>query len=181
MKAVRFLGVGFLVLGAGLLAGCGQGDGAGQKPKADAIAVMVPTLGSQTAGVVEFVKTPQGVRILATMAKLSAGEHGFHIHEFGDCSSADAASAGGHYNPGGHPHAGPDADQRHVGDLGNIVADASGSARFDAVIAGVTLEGPDSVIGRSVVVHADPDDLTTQPAGSSGKRLACGVIGIAGR
>jgi len=181
MKTLRFLAAAVGVAALLLTTGCGDGGGLGErKPKADAIAVMVPTQGNETAGVVEFVRTDGGLRVMATLAKLPPGEHGFHIHQYGDCSSGDAGSAGGHFNPGNTPHGAPDAAERHAGDLGNIVADEQGNASLDHVFSGIALEGDTSIIGRSVIVHAGADDFTTQPTGAAGKRLACGVVGIAG-
>ena len=111
---------------------------------------------------------------------LAPGNHGFHVHEFGDCTAADGSSAGGHFNPTNQPHAGPDADARHVGDMGNIEADASGAAKLDYLDHSMSLANDDrSIIGRSVVVHAKADDFKSQPAGDSGARVACGVIGRA--
>jgi superoxide dismutase, Cu-Zn family len=146
-----------------------------------AVAVLHPTRDSEVRGTVEFMKTPQGVRVVAEIQGLTPdSKHGFHIHEFGDCTAEDAASAGDHYNPTDQPHGGPTDQRRHVGDFGNIEADADGHARFEMVDSVIMLEGPHSIIGRSVVVHAEEDDLTTQPSGEAGDRLACGVIGIAG-
>lgn len=160
------------------MAGCG-GEPFQVAPKADAVAVLVPTAGSTTTGTVIFAKTEQGLRVIAKISNLSPGPHGFHIHEFGDCRAPDASSAGNHFNPGKGTHGAPDAETRHVGDLGNVVGNGSGVAAMDAVIAGLQLEGPDMIIGRSVIVHADADDMQTQPTGGAGPRLACGVIGIA--
>jgi superoxide dismutase, Cu-Zn family len=104
-------------------------------------------------------------------------EHGFHIHEKGDCSAADATSAGGHYNPDGAAHGRAGTPPHHAGDLPSLTADAHGNVRVDQVLEGVTLApGPTSIVGRSLVVHRDRDDFTTQPAGNSGPRVACGVI-----
>ena len=144
-----------------------------------AVAVLMPTTGSSVRGLVRFEAVQGGIIIQARVEGLPAGDHGFHIHELGDCSATDGTSAGGHYNPTDAPHAGPGAAQRHVGDLGNITADAQGTATLDRVDGVVQLSGPQSVIGRSVIVHAGADDLTTQPTGAAGGRLACGVIGIA--
>src|SRR5262249_32337872 len=103
-----------------------------------------------------------------------------HVHQFGDCSATDASSAGAHFNPTNQPHAGPDAAARHEGDMGNVEADASGNAKLDYVDHQISLANDaKSAIGRSVVVHAKPDDLKTQPSGDSGARIACGVIGWA--
>jgi Cu-Zn family superoxide dismutase len=144
-----------------------------------AICVIHPLGESKVAGKVTFVKQTDGVAIHAEITGLTPGEHGFHIHEWGDCSSADGMSTGGHYNPTKAPHAGHDAAQRHIGDFGNIAADATGKATLNRVDRHLVLEGPNSIIGRAIVVHANRDDLTTQPSGNAGGRVACGVIGIA--
>jgi Cu-Zn family superoxide dismutase len=144
-----------------------------------AIAVLHPTAGNKVAGTVTFTEEADGVRVQANLNGLTPGTHGFHVHEFGDCSAADLASAGAHFNPTNEPHAGPDAAKRHEGDMGNVEADASGNAKLDYVDHHISLTNDkDSVIGRSVVVHAKADDLKSQPAGDSGARIACGVIGI---
>ncbi|MFZ0930411.1 MAG: superoxide dismutase family protein [Syntrophobacteraceae bacterium] len=145
----------------------------------DAIAVMNPTEGSKVRGVVSFTKDGKGVRIVAKIEGLSPGPHGFHIHEFGNCTSPEANSAGGHFNPTDMPHAGPKSEKRHAGDLGNLEADKNGVARLEWTDNVISLEGPASIIGRSVIVHAQADDFKTQPTGASGARVACGVIGIA--
>ena len=135
-----------------------------------------PASGSQVTGRVVFKQEEQGVRIVAELKGLKPGVHGFHIHEKGDCSAPDASSAGGHFNPKGQPHAGPDAGLRHVGDLGNLVADEKGNAAYERLDKVIQLNGPDTIIVRSVVVHADPDDFKTQPTGNAGARVGCGVI-----
>lgn len=144
-----------------------------------AVAVVHPTKGSNVHGVVWFTQEGKKVHVVADFSGLTPGVHGFHIHEFGDCTADDATSAGSHYNPAKMPHAAPTVDHRHEGDLGNITADASGKAHLDVTDAKLTLTGPDSIIGRSVIVHVNPDDLKTQPTGNAGARAACGVIGIA--
>ena len=175
--SIWILITGTLVL-TGFIAGCG-GDTFQPVPQADAVAVLVPTAGSRTAGTVIFAKTVQGVRVIAEISNLSPGPHGFHIHEFGDCRAPDGTSAGGHFNPGKAAHGSPGDETRHMGDLGNIVADESGAAKMDTVIAGLQLEGPNAIVARGIIVHADADDLQTQPTGGAGARLACGVIGVA--
>lgn len=144
-----------------------------------AVAVLVPTAGNQVTGTVRFTRTAAGVRVVAQVSGLTPGDHGFHIHEFGDLTSADGLSAGGHFNPSQAPHGAPGATERHVGDLGNLKADASGHATLDYVDAVLTFDGSTSIIGRGVVVHADADDLKSQPVGNAGKRVATGVIGVA--
>ncbi len=156
-------------------------EGGARQPRADAVAVLRPTEANTVEGVVRFAKTDKGIRVMARLTNLAPGLHGFHIHEFGDCRASDGTSAGGHFNPTGAPHAGPDTEQRHAGDFGNVLANDDGIATLDLVSELVRLDGPDSVIGRSVIVHADPDDLESQPSGASGARLACGVIGLAAR
>jgi len=146
---------------------------------AEAVAVLHPTEGNQVTGVVHFSRTAEGIRIEATVSGLSPGRHGFHIHEWGDCSAPDATSAGGHFNPDGQPHGAPDSATRHVGDLGNLEANEEGMATYSRVDTVVAFSGPRSIIGRAVIVHAAEDDLTSQPTGNAGGRLACGVIGIA--
>jgi superoxide dismutase, Cu-Zn family len=145
-----------------------------------AVAVLHPTAGNKVGGNVTFTEEADGVKVRAEITGLTPGNHGFHVHEFGDCSAADAASAGAHFNPTKEPHAGPDAPKRHVGDMGNVQADASGKATLEYVDHQISLTNDQrSVIGRSVVVHEKPDDLKSQPTGDSGARVACGVIGRA--
>jgi superoxide dismutase, Cu-Zn family len=144
-----------------------------------AICVVQALGGNKVAGKVVFTQSRDGVEINAELTGLTPGEHGFHVHEFGDCSMDDGTCAGGHFNPTGAPHAGPDAAQRHAGDLGNIKADESGKATYQRVDKMLSLNGPNSIIGRAIIVHADPDDLKSQPSGNAGARIGCGVIGIA--
>jgi Cu-Zn family superoxide dismutase len=143
-----------------------------------AIAVLHPTEKSNVSGTVSFTQTAGGVQVSAKISGLALGKHGFHIHQFGDCSAPDGTSAGGHYNPDGHPHAGPYSKKRHMGDLGNLEAEPSGRAQYLRLDKYLTLDGPKSIIGRAVIVHAREDDLTSQPTGNAGGRMACGVIGI---
>jgi Cu-Zn family superoxide dismutase len=145
-----------------------------------AIAVLHATKsGGEASGVVTFTKVANGVRVEAEIRGLTPGKHGFHIHEFGDCSSPDAMSAGGHFNPTKAEHAGPSEQHRHIGDLGNIEANARGIARVDLVDPHLRFAGPTSILGRGLIVHEKPDDLKTQPTGNAGGRVACGVIGVA--
>ena len=144
-----------------------------------AICVLYPTQGNYVTGTITFTKVTNGVQIVADIKGLTKGKHGFHIHECGDCSSADGSSAGGHFNPGCKSHGAPMDIMRHTGDMGNIVADEQGNAHLDYVDNMMTLEGENSIIGRSVIIHKGEDDFKTQPTGNSGARVACGVIGIA--
>lgn len=143
-----------------------------------AFADLQPTEGNEVHGTVSFSEAPGGVRIVASITGLEEGQHGFHVHENGDCSAPDASSAGGHYAPDGSPHGAPTdpAGQRHAGDMGNLEADASGNASYERVDEVMTLSGPNSIVGKAVIVHANADDLESQPSGDAGNRLACGVI-----
>ena len=143
-----------------------------------AVAVLAPTEGNSVRGVVTFLRTDSGVYVVADVRGLTPGPHGFHVHELGDCSAPDGTSAGGHFNPSGHDHGAPDSEVRHVGDLGNIVTDDQGNARHEETDAHLQLDGPQSIIGRGLIVHAGEDDLASQPTGAAGARVACGVVGI---
>jgi Cu-Zn family superoxide dismutase len=156
-----------------------------QKPAAKtgkiehAVAIIYPTAGSSVSGTVTFAQTDSGILIVADIDSLTPGKHGFHIHQYGDCSSYDGTSAGGHFNPDNKEHGGPNSKIRHVGDLGNITADSSRVAHLEMVDKVISFSGPHSIIGRAVVIHANEDDLKTPPSGNAGVRVACGVIGIA--
>lgn len=147
----------------------------------EAIAVLHPLGLSKVTGTVHFTQMDGKVKVIADISGLEPGtSHGFHVHEFGDCSSPDGSSAGGHYNPEGHQHAGTDTPQRHAGDLGNIKADETGKAHLELTVDNITIAGAkDPIIGRGVIVHEKADDLKSQPTGNAGGRIACGVIGIA--
>ena len=143
-----------------------------------ATAMLTPTKGNQVSGTVNFKQRGDQVLVDAKVSGLSPNStHGFHIHEKGDCSAPDGSSAGGHFNPAGMPHGGPQSAQRHGGDLGNLQADANGVAKLKIEVTGISL-GADatSIIGRAVIVHAQADDLRSQPTGNAGARIACGLI-----
>ena len=144
------------------------------------VAVMHPTAGHSVQGVVWFVKVSGQVKVIADVEGLSPGaNHAIHIHEFGDATMDNGKSAGGHYNPEGHPHALPTQPKRHAGDLGNLQADASGRAHYEQTVNNITLTGhTNPIIGRGVIIHAKNDD-GNQPTGNAGPRIAVGVIGIA--
>ncbi|HEV8255109.1 MAG TPA: superoxide dismutase family protein [Vicinamibacteria bacterium] len=144
-----------------------------------AVAVLMPAKDGKAAGTLTFAKADGGVRITGRITGLNPGTHGFHVHEYGDCSAPDFASAGGHFNPTAQPHAGPKDAHRHAGDLGNVEAGADGSVSVDYTDADMRFDGDKSILGRAVVVHANADDLKTQPSGNAGGRVACGVIGVA--
>lgn len=147
-------------------------------PPPVATATLAPTQGSATAGTVRLEQQADRLMVYARVTGLKPNaEHGFHVHEKGDCSSPDAMSAGGHFNPAGRPHGHFGGTDRHAGDLPNLRSDASGVAEMRVPVTGLLLgSGSADVVGRAIVVHAGPDDYTSQPAGNSGPRIACGVI-----
>ncbi len=158
-----------------LLAGCSSMPWGSDRDSAQAR--VQPTQGHTARGIVDFTQRGDNVVVAASFSGLSPGGHGFHVHEKGDCSAPDATSAGGHFNPTGKPHGNPMQGEHHLGDLPMLQADADGNARLNATIAGASLRGgATSLVNRSVVVHAAPDDYRSQPAGDSGARIACGVI-----
>lgn len=180
MKKITILAFGFLALG---LVVCGapwkEGFSGGRERITRAVAVLRPTKGNSVRGIVTFTKDKGGIRVVADLEGLTPGNHGFHIHEYGDCSAPDGTSAGGHFNPEGKPHGAPTSKNRHVGDLGNITANAEGKAHYDWTDPVISFAGTRSVVGRAIIVHAGEDDLKSQPTGNAGPRIACGVIGIA--
>ncbi|MFT3897580.1 MAG: superoxide dismutase family protein [Thermomonas sp.] len=168
---------------AAVLAGCASA------PKSDpasatggigmASVALAPASGSMVSGKLMLMPMDGGVHVTGDIGGLAPNStHGFHIHEKGDCSAADASSAGGHFNPSGDMHGRAGAPHHHLGDNDNLVADADGVAHVDAHFAGVVLGGggADDIVGKAVVVHANADDYTSQPAGNAGARIACGVI-----
>ena len=174
----RGLAALFTLTAAAALAACSTMGGPAAGPRA--MAPLQAKGGSQVGGTIFFSPQPGGVRVVARVTGLKPNqEHGFHVHEKGDCSAPDAMSAGGHFNPTAQPH-GPKATPHHGGDMPSLKADAVGNAEATFTLEGVSLAGAaDGVIGKAVVVHAQPDDYKTQPTGNSGGRIACGVIAAA--
>ena len=160
-----------------LLAGCGS-MGMG---KASAVAALAPTAAitpNPTMGRATFTALDHGVRIAGEVRGFAPGsEHGFHIHEKGDCGD-NAMASGGHFNPAGGTHGKYGAPGSHAGELPSLVADANGVARFNVDVHSISLTdgAANNVVGRALVVHRDPDDFKSQPAGNSGPRTACAVI-----
>lgn len=143
--------------------------------EAESITVAIkPTSGQLADGTLILTQTDAGVKISGRITGLTPGKHGFHVHENGDCSN-NAKAAGGHFNPEGHDHGKPTATS-HIGDLGNITADATGAANIDLVDADLSLSGEHSILGKAFVVHQGADDLSSQPSGAAGPRVGCGVI-----
>jgi Cu-Zn family superoxide dismutase len=158
----------------GCLAGCAGMRGSGPT----ASAMLEARSGSTVSGTASFQQVLDRVRVHVELTGLVPGsEHGFHVHEKGDCSASDASSAGPHFNPAGVAHGRAGGEVHHAGDLPSLVADANGNVRVDLELSGVTLDAaPGSIVGRALIVHRDRDDFTSQPAGNAGPRFACGVI-----
>jgi len=180
----KLLSFTILLVLTGILSGCNSG---GNTPARDAVeqqpaplqasALLAPTQGNAVQGNVIFRhEADGGVRIIAEVSGLTPGSRGFHIHETGDCSAPDASSAGGHFNPHQTAHGKEGEGEYHAGDLPSLQADADGNASLNVVLHGINLTGDHSIIGRGLIVHADPDDYTSQPTGNSGARVACAVI-----
>jgi len=145
-----------------------------------ATAALQPTQGNKTIGEATFEQVgTDRVRAIVFAQNLKPGQqHGFHIHEGSECGP-DGMAAKGHFNPGGKPHGDPSSAERHAGDLPALQAGKTkqGRGKLDVTVSGISLRpGPTSIIGRTLVIHADPDDYRTQPTGNAGARLACGVI-----
>ena len=173
-----------------LLAACADATPAGSPmaaarsappASAKATAELKPTQGNTAAGSVTLTQEGDRVVFAVDVRGLKPNqEHGFHVHEKGDCSSPDAMSAGGHFNPTHKAH-GPQDQDHHMGDLPALKADAAGNAKMSFAVPG-TLAGPPETafVGKAVVVHANRDDYVTQPTGNSGARIACGVVAMPG-
>ena len=144
-----------------------------------AVAVLQSAPNGKVSGTIHFRRRAGGVHVQGTLQGLPQGTHGFHVHEFGDCSAPDFTSAGSHFNPTGDPHGARTDAKRHVGDMGNLDAGASGTVMLDYTDTHLRFEGDRSILGRGVIVHEKADDFKTQPTGNAGGRLACGVIGVA--
>jgi superoxide dismutase, Cu-Zn family len=181
---------GILVVG---LAGCATQPTATNTadrnlPPPDAEALDVPVharaglqnSAGETVGEVRLTETAAGMNIAGEIRGFKQGSHGLHIHETGACLPPSFDSAGDHFNPAKQTHGSPSGQPRHAGDLGNVVVRADGTGQIQAMVSGLTLRpGENSLLGgdgTAIVVHADPDDLKTDPAGGAGDRMACGVI-----
>ncbi len=176
MNRINWIALGACVV---LLPACAANKGGTRYEDPSAMAVLEPTQGSTVRGAVDFVRKRGSVLVTANLSGFAPNTtHGIHIHESGDCTARDASSAGGHFNPTSSDHGGTSGSRRHGGDLGNLTADKKGNIAAIVEVDGDIAfgNGTDSIIGRGLVVHANADDLKSQPAGNSGARLACGVI-----
>jgi Cu-Zn family superoxide dismutase len=133
---------------------------------------------SKVGGDVTFASTADNkVMVTVHVTGATPGDHGVHLHEKGDCSAADASSAGGHFNPTSQAHGAPMAEHHHAGDFGNLKVGADGTGTLTLTVSDLTVDnGPNGVVGKSLVIHEKADDMTTQPSGNSGARQGCAVI-----
>ena len=162
-----------------LLAACAATS---EQQVSSAVAKLGAKGGSRVQGEIKFTQVGSRVRLEGVVTGLAPGQRGLHIHEKGDCSAADASSAGGHFDSRepknwSTRHGGPHTAERHAGDLVNIVFDNSGKAVVNITVGDIAVDrGPIGILGRAVVVHFQADDLKTDPTGDAGARAACGVI-----
>jgi len=144
-----------------------------------AVCVLLPVGDSEVSGVLMFEQQGNSVKVTGKVKGLEPGDHGFHVHQFGDLTDMETGkSAGGHMDVGEHMHGKPSDKNRHTGDLGNITADENGVAEVEMTDKVIALNGVNSIVGRGFIVHAKPDDFG-QPTGNAGARVAIGVIGVA--
>jgi Cu-Zn family superoxide dismutase len=143
------------------------------------MATLAPTSGSTAQGTVQFNQLKDGsVQVVVDLSGVPPGVHGFHVHDKGDCGD-NGNAAGGHFNPTSAPHGSPAQVSHHAGDFGNVTADEHGVVKTMFTTHSVTVgPGEKSAVGHAVILHANPDDLTTQPTGNAGGRIACGVVGL---
>jgi Cu-Zn family superoxide dismutase len=164
-----------IACGALLAAGCAEME---SREPATATAKLEPRSGSKVQGTVTFTQIGDVVRVTGEITGHTKGSKGFHIHEKGDCSDDKAMNAGGHFNPHKGKHGGPYEPVKHAGDLGNITFTDAGVAKFNFTVGDIAVSSStaDDIVGRAVIVHAQADDLTTDPTGNTGARVACGII-----
>ncbi len=141
----------------------------------DRAVALIHSNNSGVEGWITFTQMNGGVQVQAELSGLTDDEHGIHIHKFGDCRADDYSSAGPHYNPANEDHDAPTDQTRHMGDMGNIMVNADGTASMEYMDSVIDIN---KIMGRGVIVHQGTDDLTSQPSGAAGARIACGVIGI---
>ena len=184
MKTTAFRTVALVAIVAGLGA-CASRSNDGPNPRTEASVNLTSAAGgtpqpnpqSPVQGTLNFSEVRGITSVTGTVTGLKPNApHGFHVHEKGDCSTPDFSSAGGHFNPTNQPHGAHGSGLHHVGDMPQLMADASGTAKVSFNSQTLKLRGPNSIIGKAVIVHRDPDDVNHQPVGNAGPRLACGVI-----
>jgi superoxide dismutase, Cu-Zn family len=179
LRTLCFLSVAVVLLGEAIPAHAQVGRREAAQEGERAVCVLHSIAKSGVTGVISFQQVGNRIHVTGRIHGLAPGKHGFHVHQYGDLSdTSKGESAGGHWNPESRPHGAPDARERHVGDLGNVEANAEGTALVDLYDRMLKLHGRDSIIGRSLVVHEKPDTFV-QPTGAAGGRVAFGVIGWA--
>jgi len=148
------------------------------EPGVTATAKLAATKGNTASGTATFTQRGDTVYVTANVTGLKPNaDHGFHVHEKGDCSSGDGMSTGGHFNPLAKPHAAHDAAEHHAGDLPSLKSDAYGNASLKFETKAISVgSGASDVVGKGLIVHRDADDYKTQPTGNAGPRIACAVI-----
>lgn len=135
--------------------------------------------GSNVTGTATFTQRDEGeVHLMLRVENVPAGEHAVHLHEKGDCSAADATSAGAHWNPTNEEHGRRGEGSFHSGDIENMTVGDDGIGTVDMNVEGWSIGGGDGsdILNKAIIIHADPDDFTSQPSGAAGARIACGVI-----
>lgn len=177
MRKMAVVGV-FVLLGAGSLA---LAKGKKAKPEAAKAVIEAPVeakSGSKVTGKATFTEKGKEITVKVAVEGAPPGEHAVHIHEKGDCSSPDAKSAGGHWNPGSDQHGAWAAEHHHLGDIGNMKVGADGKGEVELTTDKWTVGTgqPNDVVGKSIVVHEKVDDFTTQPTGNAGGRIGCAVL-----
>lgn len=177
IRSLRFLTTSLCIATLAACAASGGHEGGHAMNKNMAVATLTPTQGNAVRGLVVFHEMDGHLAVHAHFTGLAPNsEHGFHLHDVGNCASPDGTSAGGHFNPAKTAH-GPQDGEHHAGDMPSLVADANGVIDQKFMLHGVTLrEGATAIDGHSVILHANADDFKTQPTGNSGPRIACGVI-----
>ena len=174
---MRFQALALALLSTPILSAC-HSDGHGHHADgALASATIEAKSGSTVSGRAYFQERNGGVLVTINVTGAPEGWHAVHIHQKGDCSSADGKSAGGHFNPSGMDHGSPHASMHHAGDLGNMLVEADGTGHHAIFMPELSVAAGDhSVVGRGIIMHAGADDLTSQPTGAAGGRIGCGVI-----
>ncbi len=176
LALILFGGLALAVAGRWGIARWLNGNG---EARQDAVAAVRNAAG-HVLGAITLQQTADGVALRGQLRGLPPGPHGLHFHERGSCTPPDFASAGAHYNPHGRKHGLRNPEGPHAGDLPNLMVDNDGRATVDLVAPNVTLRGGDAPLldadGTALVVHQDEDDQVTDPSGTSGDRIACGVV-----
>ncbi len=173
-----FVAVIFCLLAAGCDRQAGQGKAAPSTTENQATAVLQAKGDSGLSGTARFEQTGTEITFHILVENVSPGSHAVHIHEIGDCSSADGKSAGGHWNPTEEAHGKWGTPPHHLGDIGNLEVDSEGNGEMTLRTGRWSIGGPSgtNVVGRAIIVHAGADDLASQPTGNAGGRIGCGVV-----